>query len=55
MQYVISVSVLLGCDTVTGSLGIWFLMFQDTVVVSFQDWKVFTGLSTAEDETTVLS
>jgi hypothetical protein len=40
---------------VTLSLGIWFLMFQDTVVVSFQDWKVFIDLSTAEDETTVLS
>jgi hypothetical protein len=29
-------------------------MFQDIVAVSFQDWKVFSGLSVAEDETTVL-
>jgi len=53
MQFIVSVSVLLGCDTL--SVGIWFLMFQDIVVVSFQDWKVFSGFSTVEDETTMLS
>jgi hypothetical protein len=29
-------------------------MFQDIVVVSFQDWKVFSSLSAVEDETTVM-